>query len=210
MSNMVEKVIFPDSGLSATGYRHNNTSTMLGGGTSIYPILAESGKNLIDFRFKTAQTSGANRALYLAQEFAGAGSGDGETIRAYTKVTANLSGGQEVHGAHVTAQVGAGGVISGAMAAVRCTLEATAATRNLGGTMSALQIESNIATGNTVAGRVSLIRLAKTGAVDITTFLDISDDQCLKGSAATGSPADALKVLLPDGSVKYISLIAAS
>ena len=207
MAQLVEKMIFPDSG---TTNIYNSTATMLGGGSNAYPILAEASKNLIDFRFKSAKTSGSNRALYLMTEFAGAGTGDGETIRAYTKVTANLSGSQEVHGIHATAQVGVGGVISGAIAGIRATIEATADTKNLGGKLACLNLDSNIGAGNTITGVASMIRLSKAGSVDVPFFLDIEDDQCLKGSAATGSAADALAVRLPSGTTKYISLIAAS
>jgi hypothetical protein len=76
--------------------------------------------------------------------------------------------------------------------------------------LTALQIDSFIGAQNTVPGRCSLIRLDKAGSVDVPFFLDIADDQCLKGSSATGAAADALAVLLPNGTTKYISLIAAS
>ncbi len=169
----------------------------------------EANKNFIDLRFRTKATSGANRGIYLNFEFNAASTGDGEALRAYTKVTAALSGGQEVHGIHATAQIGLLGTISGAIASIRATIEAVADTRTLGGTGCALQVESNIAAGNTVPSSYSLIRLAKAGAVDVGYLFDISDDQILKGSAA-GATNNAIKCRLPSGADCYIPLCPVS
>jgi hypothetical protein len=187
----------------------STTALLFGGGTAADPITSTLAKNFVDFRTSNsvAASTGDTRGIYWRHTLTNA-SGSGETARFYT--VNNGATATAVHGAHITAALGAAGNIAGLIAGVRATLGAAAATKNMGGTGCCLQIDTDIGAGNTLTGRYSMIRLAKSGSVDVTTFLDISDDQCLKGSAATGSAGDALKVLLPDGSTKYISLIAAS
>lgn len=184
-----------------------SVAKMLGGGTSTVPVASASSGNFLGFWVSGTHTSGDLRGMYMRLYLTGVG-GDGEAGRFYTTVSGTAV--NSAHGIHSTLSVAAGGAISGMGAGLRATLEAAAETRTLTGALTALQVDSNVGANNTLPARASLIRLAKAGSVDVTTFLDISDDQCLKGSAATGAAADALKVLLPNGDVKYISLIAAS
>jgi hypothetical protein len=188
------------------------SALVLGGGTSATPLLsADANKNFIAFYTKSTAASGDNRALYIKHTLGGttAGAGYGDAVRAWAEVTG--TGYAYASGLHASMSLAAAATITGSGAAARCTLGAAAETRTLPGNIAALQIESDVAAGNTVPATAALIRLAKAGAVDIGTFMHIADDQCLKGSAATGSPSDALKVIMPDGTtVRYISLIAAS
>lgn len=207
---VVEKDI--QFGNNRTGQTKGAASAGLfgGAGTTTSPaITSQAGKNFLDFRTRSTDATGADsRGIYWRHELTGAGA-SGETARFFTivKTTTNANA---AHGLHASMELADTGNVAGQGCAVRATLGAAAATRNVGGSQAALILDSNYATGNTLTGRVSLLRLTKSGAVDITTFLDIADDQCLKGSAASGAASDALKVLLPDGTVRYISLVAAS
>jgi hypothetical protein len=89
------------------------------------------------------------------------------------------------------------------------TLEAAAASRTLGGTVSALQLDSNIGANNTVPDSWSFIRVTKSGSVDMPLFLDIADDQ-IQANAAAGAALKSLKVRLADGSFGYINIYAVS
>jgi hypothetical protein len=183
----------------------------LGIGTSATPLTtATADKNFTGSYTQSTATSGDSRGAYIKHILGGtiAATGFGDAVRALCSVTG--TGYSYASGSHSTLSLAAGGTITGSGAGARVSLEAAAETRTLPGNIAALQIDSNIAAGNTVPANASLIRVSKAGAVDIATFMHIEDDQCLKGSAATGSATNALPVLMPDGSTLYISLIAAS
>lgn len=194
------------SGVTAGG---TTTGLLAGSGTEASPTISSNADSKF-FSFYTQSSSAGGtdqRGIYWSHTLAGAGA-SGEAVRSRTVL--NATGGVGVHGIHSTAAIGASGTVTGQIAGLRCTLEAADATRSLGGTGCALLVDSYVGTGNTLGGRYSMIRLAKAGAVDVTNFLDVSDDQCLKGSAASGAATDALPVLMPNGSTLYLSLIAAS
>lgn len=184
---------------------------LIGGGTSASKLTtATADKNFGGVWTESTATSGDSRGLYWRHYLGGtiATTGYGDAVRAFCTVTG--TGYSYASGIHATMQINTGATVTGSGAGARATLAAEAESRTLVGAIAALQVDSDIGTGNTVPARCSLIRLAKAGAVDVPFFLDISDDQCLKGSAATGAASDALAVVMPDGSTRYISLIAAS
>jgi hypothetical protein len=179
------------------------------GNTGSYYVIPAANKNAFDLRLVSPAASGDTRGRYMDLKLTGAGGGEAIRARAIAGAMGVANGGT-VNGIHTTLQVAASSSVSGAGNAIRATLEAAAASRTLAGTCAALQLDSNIGANNTVPGSYSLIRVTKSGSVDVPLFMEVVDDQCLKGSAATGAAADALTVKLPDGSTKYISLIAAS
>jgi hypothetical protein len=187
-------------------------AVIMGGGSTAYPISTSAiNKNFIDFRTKSEAASGDCRLAYLRHTLGGVtgGAGYGDCVRAFTIVTGTGYG--YASGIHATLQLNAGATVTGSGAAGRFTVAAAAETRTLSGAIAGIQIDSDIGANNTVPATVALIRLAKVGSVDVTAFLNVTDDQCLKGSAATGAASDALKVIMPDGvTARYISLIAAS
>ena len=75
-----------------------------------------------DFNLENSATSGANRGMYLRIAFTGAGTGSGESLRAFTNVDANIG---TAHGAHISldfAATAGGSECSGLGVANRCTL----------------------------------------------------------------------------------------
>jgi len=189
-----------------------SAALVMGHGTSALPVTTSvADKNFMDFRTKSSAATGDSRGLYMRHYLAGTvtTTAYGDCIRAMTLVTG--TGYAYASGIHATLQINASATISGSGAAGRFTLAAAADTRTMSGNTAALQIDSDIAAGNTVPATAALIRLTKSGAVDVGTFLHIADDQCLKGSSATGAVSDALKVIMVDGTtVRYINLYAAS
>jgi hypothetical protein len=179
-------------------------------GTGASPIsVATADHKIFALYGRSTATSGDSRALYVKHELNGvAPGGFGDAVRAYAVVGG--SGYAYACGLHSSLAFAASGALTGSGAALRATLEAAADTRTLPGNIAALQLESFIATGNTVPADAAFIRLCKAGDVDLETFLHVEDDQCLKGSAATGAATNALPVRMPDGSTLYISLIAAA
>ena len=200
-------VTYADNTGTVTSEGATPNAVVMGRGTSASPLAASiSSGNFLSYYFSATGTgSGDVRAQYLNLDLTPT---SGESFRARTRF--NGTGAVGVHGAHITAEISVGATITGQIVGLRATLGAAAASRTLGGTAAVLNLDSDIATGNTLSARTSFIRVTKSGAVDLTNFLDIADDQCLKGSAASGAATDALPVIMPDGSTLYISLIAAS
>jgi hypothetical protein len=164
---------------------------------------------MLDFRARSDGATGTDARIIYARlhQF---GTGGGEAVRAYAFANnAAAATGGTLNGIHASMSVATSSAINGAGNAVRATLEAAAASRTLGGTCAALQLDSNIGANNTVPATWSFIRVTKSGAVDMPLFMDIADDQIL-AAAASGAAASALAVKMPDGSTKYINLLAAS
>jgi hypothetical protein len=176
--------------------------------TDLFKMGAASSQ-MLDFRARADGATGTDARVIYARLHQ-YGTGGGEAVRAYAfanNAAAATTG--TLNGIHASMSVATSSAISGAGNAVRATLEAAAASRTLGGTCAALQLDSNIGANNTVPATWAFIRVTKSGAVDMPLFMDIADDQVL-ASAASGAAASALAVKMPDGSTKYINLLAAS
>lgn len=160
---------------SPNGWVYERVERMSGGtGTSDYMADATPGIKWLNFYCQSTATSGDSRVLYARLNLAGAGTGAGEAVRAYTVVDAALTGGG-VHGIHASIALGAAGSEAGLSAGVRATLEAAAATKTLTGTYASLQVDSYLGAGNTVNGqKVSFIRAADVGAVKMPYLFDLS------------------------------------
>jgi hypothetical protein len=89
--------------------------------------------------------------------------GSGETFRALTRVTgANGATGGTINGAHISTSINTGGTISGAANAIRATIGAAVATP--GGTLAALQLDTDFASGTTLGAESAFIRVTDSGA----------------------------------------------
>ena len=62
--------------------------------------------------------------------------------------------------------------VSGALNAVRATLEVAGTTPTPGGTLAALQLDSNIVTGSTISANSSFIRVTNSGAGALTNLFN--------------------------------------
>lgn len=114
---------------------------VFGAGTSAAPATtATANKNFVELRCEsTATTAGSDsRAAYLRLALAGATTGGGETLRAFTNVNAAVG---TAHGAHVSASFGTNGKVTGQAVAQRCTLHVPNRALAAGGTYHALQGE---------------------------------------------------------------------
>lgn len=201
---MIPRSLRPQAGTKVFGVGR-------GSGSSLSDLFktGTGAAQMVDLRARADTASGSDaRVIYARMHQYGAGGG--EAVRAYAFANAsNVATGGTLNGLHASVSVATSSSISGAGNAIRATLEAAAATRTLGGTCAALRLDSNIGANNTVPASWSFLALGKVGSVDLTTFMSIEDDQVL-ASAASGAAASALAVKMPDGSTKYINLLAAS
>lgn len=142
------------------------------GNSASYFTWAAANKNAVEMRLQSSASSGDSRAMYIRLKLAGAGGGEAGRFFANASTT-NVATGGTINGIHTSLSVDASSSISGAGNAIRATLGAAAESRTLGGTAAALQLDSDIATGNTVPATWSFIRVTDSGAVRIANLLNM-------------------------------------
>ena len=165
------KTVLPKETIGGTV---RSAALLLGSGTSASPTdgATDADKNFLGFWLKSQAASGDIRGLYLRLYLNGAAGG--EAIRGYATANADgVAAGGTINGAHLSLSIPASCSVSGAGNALRATLDAAADTRTLGGTLAAIQADSNIATGNTVPATAAFLRVTDTGAVPLGRLLNI-------------------------------------
>ena len=137
-------------------------------GSSTYPVSVQgsANHNFEEVKYKSTCTSGDVRGKYEDLEFASTGSGEMLRIRGIASGTLAATTGT-INAIHATGQVKSGGTIGGALNAIRATLEVAGTTPTPGGTLSALQLDSNIVTGTTLPATASMCRVTQSGAVKV-------------------------------------------
>ena len=114
----------------------------------------------------TSAPSGDTRLNFNRLTFTSTGSG--ETARFLTRVTgANAATAGTINGAHVSTSVNTGGTISGAANAIRATIGGSST--NPGGTLAALQLDSDFASGGTWSN-ASFLRVTNSGTGEVGNF----------------------------------------
>lgn len=118
-------------------------------------------------------SSGDVRGYYIDLYCNGAGAGETLRLRGIVNGT-NVATGGTLNALHATGRVAAGKTVSGAMNAIRATLEVAGTTPTPGGTLSALQLDSNIVTGATMGANDAFIRVSDSGATKLTNLLSLA------------------------------------
>ena len=138
-------------------------------GSSNDPIAITSAGVLNGAYAITSATSGDTRLNFNRLTFTSTGSG--ETARFLTRVTgANGATGGTINGAHISTSVNTGGTISGAANAIRATIGGTST--NPGGTLAALQLDSDFASGGTWSN-ASFLRVTNSGTGEVGNFAEM-------------------------------------
>lgn len=141
------------------------SAVALGFGTSSarYQMGTTASQNGVGLFFESTATSGDSRGVNLRLYFSGTGV-SGEALRAFALINnKTVATGGTVNGAHISLGTnGTSSAVSGAGNALRVTLGLGAGT-NVGGTLSALQIDSDFATDATLNSAMCAIRLTNTG-----------------------------------------------
>ena len=131
------------------------------GGVLATPVAVTTAQNINSFYGTTSAASGDTRLIYSRLAFTGAGAG--ETLRAFSVVTAAQGSGQTTNGAHISMSVNTGGSISGAGNALRATL-GVAAGVTPGGTIAAIQADSDVGAAGVLPATAAWIRFTNSGA----------------------------------------------
>jgi hypothetical protein len=130
-------------------------------GTTTDPIAVTSAGNVSSSYVTASNTTGDVRLNYSRLTFTSTGSG--ETARFLTRVTgANGATGGTINGAHISTSINTGGSISGAANAIRATIGAAVASP--GGTLAALQLDTDFASSTSLGAESAFIRVTDSGA----------------------------------------------
>ena len=163
-------------------------------GTSASPLAVTTAENVNAAFATTSATTGDTRLSYNRLEFTSTGSG--ETFRALTRVTgAGGATGGTINGAHISTSINTGGTISGAANAIRATIGAAVTTP--GGTLAALQLDTDFASGTTLGAESAFIRVTDSGAGTgkMTRLMNVGTGTGLFTAATSSSTlAGGLKV----------------
>ena len=136
------------------------------GGTSTTPISVTTAQNISSSYGTTSATTGDTRLNYSKLTFTSTGSG--ETIRSFSVVTGvNAATGGTINGSHISCSINGAGTISGAANAIRATLGGSST--NPGGTLAALQLDSDFASGGTWSN-ASFLRVTNSGTGEVGNF----------------------------------------
>ena len=176
------------------------------GGTSSSPIAVTTAGNVSSSYVTTSATTGDTRLNYSKLTFTSTGSG--ETIRAFSVVTAaNAGTAGTVNGAHISLEVDGSGTISGAANAIRATLGGTNATP--GGTLAVLQLDTNYTGSVTTPATSAFLRVSDSGSATgkINNLFNIEAGPAATivstGAATAGGTIKKIKILI-DGTAYYI------
>lgn len=155
-------------------------------GSSRYPMTASGAHIFGRSYYRHGGTSGDVRAEYVDLDFTSTGSGETLRLRGIANGT-NVATGGTVNALHATGRVAAGKTVSGALNGIRATLEVAGTTPTPGGTLAAMQLDSNIVTGATMGANDAFIRVTDSGATALTNFLNIAIAEGAKSATALAS-----------------------
>jgi hypothetical protein len=172
-------------------------------GSSGDPIALTSSGVLNGSYATTSATSGDTRLSYSKLTFTSTGSG--ETLRAFSVVIgAGAAAAGTINGAHISAEIDGSGTISGAANALRATIGGTSTTP--GGTLAAIQLDSNFGAGVTLAGTSAFMRVTDSGTVKVGSLLNMpapASNTIFRAKAAA-AVTHVIKIVADNGTPYYI------
>ena len=171
-------------------------------GTSSVPITISSAGVLNGAYATTSATSGDTRLSYNKLTFSSTGSG--ETLRAFSVVTGTgAAAAGTINGAHISMEV-QGGTISGAANALRATVGGTTAAP--GGTLAAIQLDSNFASGVTLPGTAAFLRVTDTNTVKVGALLNLPAPSAgtIFRAQTAAAVSHVIKIVADNGTPYYI------
>jgi hypothetical protein len=176
------------------------------GGTATDPIVVTTAENINESYATTSAASGDTRLSYNKLTFTGAGAG--ETLRAFSVVTAAQGAGQTTNGAHISMSVNTGGSIAGAGNALRATLGLAAGVSS-GGTVAAIQADSDVGAGATLPSNASWIRFTNSGAgTGLSNLFNVP--AAMVANAVSVSATKTIKIVDSTGTAYYLMVSAAA
>jgi hypothetical protein len=109
-----------------------------------------------------------------------------------------------INGAHISAEIDGSGTISGAANALRATIGGTSTTP--GGTLAAIQLDSNFGAGVTLAATSAFMRVTDSGTVKVGSLLNMpapASNTIFRAKAAA-AVTHVIKIVADNGTPYYI------
>jgi hypothetical protein len=159
-------------------------------GSSAAPVAITTAANASSSYGTSSAVNGDSRLNYQRLTFTAAGSG--ETLRAWTVIASGagaVAPAGTVNGAHISLDVNGTSTVSGAGNALRATIGGTST--NPGGTLSAIQADSNFATGGTWTN-AAFLRFTNSGTGTITNLMNVPAAMVQSKSAGTHTKSIAI------------------
>ena len=152
----------------------------------------------------TSAPSGDTRLNYNKLTFTSTGSG--ETLRAFSVVTgAGAAAAGTINGAHISCEInGNTASISGAANAVRATIGGTDATP--GGTLAAIQLDSNFIAGATLPATTAFMRVTDSNTVKVGSLFNMpapASNTIFRAKSAA-AVTHVIKIVADNGTPYYI------
>jgi hypothetical protein len=174
-------------------------------GNSAVPVAVTSSGIINGAYATTSATSGDTRLTYQKLTFSSTGSG--ETFRAFSVVTgAGAATAGTINGSHISTSINGSGTISGAANAIRATIGGSST--NPGGTLAALQLDSDFATGGTWSN-ASFLRVTNSGSGEVGNFAAmpaVSATGVFR--AKVGSPVVTHTIPVTSGGTTYYVMVS--
>jgi hypothetical protein len=174
-------------------------------GSSGDPIALTSSGVLNGSYATTSAASGDTRLSYNKLTFTSTGSG--ETLRAFSVVTgAGAAAGGTINGAHISCEIdGNSASISGAANAIRATLGGTDTAP--GGTLAAIQLDTNFGAGVTLPASASFLRVTESGTATLSTFLNLPAAMVAALGGTSATPNRKIKCVDSAGTTFYLMAV---
>jgi hypothetical protein len=171
-------------------------------GTSSAPITISKSGILNGAYATTSAASGDTRLTY--QKLTWTSTGSGEVVRGFAVVKgASGATAGTINGAHFSAEM-QGGSISGAANAVRATIGGT--TASPGGTLAAVQLDSNFASGVTLPATTAFMRVSDSNTVKVGSLLNMpapASNTIFRAKSAA-AVTHVIKIVADNGTPYYI------
>ena len=171
-------------------------------GSSNDPIALTSSGVLNGSYATTSAASGDTRLSYNKLTFTSTGSG--ETLRTFSVVTGTgAAAAGTINGSHVSMEV-QGGTISGAANAIRATVGGTSAAP--GGTLAAIQLDSNFGAGVTLPAVTAFMRVTDSNTVKVGSLLNMpapASNTIFRAKSAA-AVTHVIKIVADNGTPYYI------
>lgn len=173
-------------------------------GTSTVPVSITSAGVLNGSYAKASATSGDTRLAYSKLTFTSTGSG--EVYRGFAVVTGSgAAAAGTINGAHFSCEM-QGGSISGAANAVRATIGGTTAAP--GGTLAAVQLDTNFGAGVTLPGSAAFLRVTNSGTVSVSNLLNVP--AAMVANSVAAAVTKTIKIVADNGTPYYLMVSAAA
>lgn len=169
-------------------------------------VVRTAAKSELNIRGTNSGT-GDYRAVYGRIELTHASAGSGDALRGYALAKGGVVA---LRGAHLTAEIAAGGSVTGIAAGATCQLTVVSGLTLSAGTATCLDLKSDLSSAVTGMTSTSFIRVSDATSTKLVSLFDIDASATGVIGATTGGTAGGTIKVKVAGVTKYIQLFNAA